>query len=119
MSISHCYCSDYMTKPTQFGDEPKKNGRTRTPVISKFKHTFFVKLNRRMPNGTYCGVRGTETKVGQKTFVSRPTRFRVCELLYVCSAVYETSSYGAMKGARGEIPYIDSIIDLVYRADRT
>ena len=22
MSISHCYCSDYMTKPTQFGDEP-------------------------------------------------------------------------------------------------
>ena len=25
MSISHCYCSDYMTKPTQFGDEPKKN----------------------------------------------------------------------------------------------
>ena len=24
MSISHCYCSDYMTKPTQFGDEPKK-----------------------------------------------------------------------------------------------
>ena len=30
--------------------------------------------NRRMPNGTYGGVRGTETKVGQKTFVSRPTR---------------------------------------------
>ena len=28
-----------------------------------------------MPNGTYGGVRGTETKVGQKTFVSRPTRF--------------------------------------------
>ena len=27
-----------------------------------------------MPNGTYGGVRGTETKVGQKTFVSRPTR---------------------------------------------
>ena len=25
MSISHCYCSDYMTKPTQFGDEPKKS----------------------------------------------------------------------------------------------
>ncbi len=31
--------------------------------------------NRRMPNGTYGGVRGKETKVGQKTFVSRPTRF--------------------------------------------
>ena len=27
-----------------------------------------------MPNGTYGGVRGTETKVGQKTLVSRPTR---------------------------------------------
>ena len=26
------------------------------------------------PNGTYGGVRGTETKVGQKNFVSRPTR---------------------------------------------
>ena len=26
------------------------------------------------PNCTYGGVRGTETKVGQKTFVSRPTR---------------------------------------------
>ena len=29
-----------------------------------------------MPNGTYGGVRGKETKVGQKTFVSRPTRFQ-------------------------------------------
>ena len=28
-----------------------------------------------MPNGMYGGVRGEETKVGQKTFVSRPTRF--------------------------------------------
>jgi len=28
-----------------------------------------------MPNGTYGGVRGKETKVGQKTFVSRPTRY--------------------------------------------
>ena len=28
-----------------------------------------------MPNGTYGGVRGEETEVGQKTFVSRPTRF--------------------------------------------
>ena len=26
------------------------------------------------PNGTHGGVRGTETKVGQKNFVSRPTR---------------------------------------------
>ena len=30
-----------------------------------------------MPNGTYGGVRGKETKVGQKTFVSRPTRFLI------------------------------------------
>ncbi len=28
-----------------------------------------------MPNGTYGGVRGKKTKVGQKTFVSQPTRF--------------------------------------------
>ena len=28
-----------------------------------------------MPNGTYGGVRGKETKVGQKTFVFRPTRY--------------------------------------------
>ena len=28
-----------------------------------------------MPNGTYGGVRGKETKIGQKIFVSRPTRF--------------------------------------------
>ncbi len=27
-----------------------------------------------MPNGTYGGVGGKETKVGQKTFVSQPTR---------------------------------------------
>ena len=27
-----------------------------------------------MPNGTYGGVRGKETKVGQKTFVSQPIR---------------------------------------------
>ena len=27
-----------------------------------------------MPNGMYGGVKGRETKVGQKTFVSRPTR---------------------------------------------
>ena len=32
-----------------------------------------------MPNGTYGGVRGKETKVGQKTFVSRPTRFSAVE----------------------------------------
>ena len=30
-----------------------------------------------MPNGMYGGVRGEETKVGQKTFVSRPTRLNI------------------------------------------
>ena len=34
---------------------------------------------------------------------------RICVLLYVCSAVYETRTYGAMRGARGVIPYIYSI----------
>ena len=33
-----------------------------------------------MPNGTYGGVRGKETKVGQKTFVSRPTRLSYKQL---------------------------------------
>ena len=27
-----------------------------------------------MPNGTYGGVRGKETKIGRKTFVSLPTQ---------------------------------------------
>ncbi len=36
-----------------------------------------------MPNGTYGGVRGKKTKVGQKTFVSRPTRFLVADGLAV------------------------------------
>ena len=37
---------------------------------------------------------------------------RICVLLYVCSAVYETRTYGAMRGARGVIPYIYSILFL-------
>ncbi len=50
-----------------------------------------------MPNGTYGGVRGKETKVGQKTFVSRPTRlFFLCRVFgdggpaYVCLCVLKT-----------------------------
>ena len=35
---------------------------------------------------------------------------RICVLLYVCSAVYETRTYGAMRDARGAIPYIYSIV---------
>ena len=40
-----------------------------------------------MPNGTYGGVRGKETKVGQKTFVSRPTR--LCGMKYNDSVKFE------------------------------
>lgn len=38
-----------------------------------------------MPNGTYGGVRGKETKAGQKAFVSRPTRLgrEVIRKLYI------------------------------------
>ena len=42
---------------------------------------------------------------------------RICVLLYVCSAVYETRTYGAMRGARGVIPYIYSIF-LPYLCNR-
>lgn len=35
---------------------------------------------------------------------------RVCELLYICSTEYETRTYSAMRGTRGEIPYIYSIL---------
>ena len=35
---------------------------------------------------------------------------RICELLYVCSAVYETRTYGAMRGAGGLFPHIYSIL---------
>ena len=38
-----------------------------------------------MPNGTYGGVRGKETKVGQKTFVSRPTRLFLCRVAFAGS----------------------------------
>ena len=54
-----------------------------------------------MPNGTYGGVRGKETKVGQKTFVSRPTRFKnkiyivyIKYIIYLCSAITKQRIYG-------------------------
>ena len=34
------------------------------------------------------------------------TCIRVCVLLYVCSAVYETRTYGAMRGAGGNSPHL-------------
>ena len=39
-----------------------------------------------MPNGTYGGVRGKGTKVGQKSFVSRPTRLRILDI-HLCMVV--------------------------------
>ena len=49
-------------------------------------------MNRRMPNGTYGGVRGKETKAGQKTFVSRPTRFVVEQYYYFANTVMNVMS---------------------------
>ena len=46
-----------------------------------------------MPNGTYGGVRGKETKVDQKTFVSRPTRFGVGEEQGNVATPYDGYSY--------------------------
>ncbi len=40
-----------------------------------------------MPNGTYGGVRGKETKVGQKTFVSRPTRLPLLIAGWMCKSI--------------------------------
>ena len=49
-----------------------------------------------MPNGTYGGVRGEETKVGQKkTFVSRPTRLLSIACGYYMSMLIEVSLDGA------------------------
>ena len=41
-----------------------------------------------MPNGTYGGVRGKETKIGRKTFVSLPTQLgAVCFSMWVCRGI--------------------------------
>ena len=46
-----------------------------------------------MPNGTYGGVRGKETKAGQKTFVSRPTRlFILSQLFFISSFAVATAT---------------------------
>lgn len=43
-----------------------------------------------MPNGMYGGVRGKETKVGQKTCVSRPTRLFISECSFVRRTLAES-----------------------------
>ena len=48
--------------------------------------------NRRMPNGTYGGVGGRKTKVGQKTYyVFRPTRFWLPRFLCIMYSSFATS----------------------------
>ena len=48
-----------------------------------------------MPNGTYGGVRGKETKVGQKTFVSRPTRLFAVAGIYQIDGMVNTCDVSA------------------------
>ena len=50
-----------------------------------------------MPNGTYGGVRGKETKVGQKTFVSRPTRLYVYGYRYDFEIVLPAGLQGSVE----------------------
>ena len=84
MSISHCYCSDYMTKPTQFGDEPYliDNDSTNNPLkkvgqelgqcwvkkwvkTSGFKNTRLLNL-RNSAEILFYKVRNKTQKMGQK-----------------------------------------------------
>ena len=56
-----------------------------------------------MPNGTYGGVRGKETKVGQKTFVSRPTRLsNIIPAEALCSAQWKFIAVEINKLSAGE-----------------
>ena len=57
-------------------------------------------MNRRMPNGTYGGVRGKETKVGQKTFVSRPTRFLTSSLFLFSALGHAVMSFRALGASK-------------------
>ena len=49
MSISHCYCSEYMTKPTQFGDEPQ--------FINPYLEIYYTKLIEMNPNKKSASVK--------------------------------------------------------------
>ena len=49
-----------------------------------------------MPNGTYGGVRGMETIVGQKTFVSQPTRIFEHQAATYCSRRFRDVCYGLL-----------------------
>ena len=70
------FCSQMSEKELSFQDDrayPDNREEATMSIMRSYNEIRFAQ-NRRMPNGTYGGVRGTETKVGQKTFVSRPTR---------------------------------------------
>ena len=67
-----------------------------------------------MPNGTYGGVRGKETKVGQKTFVSRPTRLqlnrdhrRIVFAIFMRIVPYHKAQRQTRLAMRLDLRYID------------
>ena len=66
-----------------------------------------------MPNGTYGGVRGKETKAGQKAFVSRPTRLCALRLLFrllLCPfGVPPLDSVGTGNRAFSAVMYIKAV----------
>ena len=58
------------------GTESESNGGVQTYMGIVDDNLVEVQLeNRRMPNGTYGGVRGRKTKVGRKLLRFPPTRF--------------------------------------------
>jgi hypothetical protein len=62
-----------------------------------------------MPNGTYGGVRGKETKVGQKTFVSRPTRLFAAKII----PQFYVTKYLQINSRLVKFPEFDTILDKI------
>ena len=61
--------------------------------------------------------KGNRTDIKHKSrpgLVDPYALYQICVLLYVCSAIYETRTYGAMRGTGGVIPYIYSIKILIH-----
>ena len=72
-----------------------------------------VGRNRRMPNGTYGGVRGRKTKVGRKLLRFPPTRFyfsicRKCRISLLQSAM--KSGWYASSSVRGRNPQLTPMV---------